>query len=125
MLSSGGSRPSQKTGQQRVDNRHSERPRLSHWMLGFVESDLSRESAGSPKRQVELDVSRRQLATRDGARFNLTKLEFELMSYFSKRPGSVVTRDELLREAPKRPSGTGSMPRQSSRRTCRPRAADS
>ncbi|HUK18396.1 MAG TPA: winged helix-turn-helix domain-containing protein, partial [Bryobacteraceae bacterium] len=76
-----------------------------HWILEFVGSDLSREPAGSSKPQVELDVSRRQLATRDGARFNLTKLEFGLMSYLSQRPGSVVTRDELLREVWKQPFG--------------------
>ena len=52
-----------------------------------------------------LDVSRRQLATRDGGRFKLTKLEFELMSYLLQRPGSVVTRDELLREVWKQPFG--------------------
>jgi len=76
-----------------------------HWMLEFVGSDLSREPVGPSKPQVELDVSRRQLATRDGGRFNLTKLEFELMSYLSQRPGSVVTRDELLREVWKQPFG--------------------
>jgi hypothetical protein len=76
-----------------------------HWMLEFVGSDLSRKPVGSSKPQVELDVSRRQLATRDGGRFNLTKLEFELMSYLSQRPGSVVTRDELLREVWKQPFG--------------------
>ena len=76
-----------------------------HWMLEFVGSDLSRESIGCSQPQVELDVSRRQLATRDGGRFNLTKLEFELMSYLSQRPGSVVTRDELLREVWKQPFG--------------------
>jgi len=76
-----------------------------HWILEFVGSDLSRESVGTSKSQVELDVSRRQLATRDGGRFNLTKLEFELMSYLSQRPGSVVTRDELLREVWKQPFG--------------------
>jgi hypothetical protein len=76
-----------------------------HWILEFVGSDLLRESVGSSKPQVELDVSRRQLATRDGGRFNLTKLEFELMSYLSQRPGSVVTRDELLREVWKQPFG--------------------
>jgi hypothetical protein len=76
-----------------------------HWILEFVGSDLSRESIGNSKPQVELDVSRRQLATRDGGRFNLTKLEFELMSYLSQRHGSVVTRDELLREVWKQPFG--------------------
>jgi len=76
-----------------------------HWILEFVGSDLSREPVDSSKPQVELDVSRRQLATRDGGRFNLTKLEFELMSYLSQRPGSVVTRDELLREVWKQPFG--------------------
>ncbi|WP_321475314.1 winged helix-turn-helix domain-containing protein [uncultured Paludibaculum sp.] len=76
-----------------------------HWMLEFVGSDLSREPVGSSKPQVELDVSRRQLATRDGGRFPLTKLEFELMSYLSQRPGTVVTRDELLREVWKQPFG--------------------
>ena len=76
-----------------------------HWMLDFVGSDLSRESVGSSKPQVELDISHRQLATRDGGRFSLTKLEFELMSYLSERPGSVVTRDELLREVWKQPFG--------------------
>ena len=76
-----------------------------HWMLEFVGSDLSRESVDSSKPKVELDVARRQLATRDGARSNLTKLEFELMSYLSQRPGSVVTRDELLREVWKQPFG--------------------
>jgi hypothetical protein len=76
-----------------------------HWMLEFVGSDLSREPVGSSRPQVELDVSRRQLATHDGGRFNLTKLEFELMSYLTQRPGSVVTRDELLREVWKQPFG--------------------
>jgi len=76
-----------------------------HWMLEFVGSDLSRESVSSSNTQVELDVSRRQLITRSGGRFNLTKLEFELMSYLSQRPGSVVTRDELLREVWKQPFG--------------------
>lgn len=76
-----------------------------HWILEFVGKDLSRESVGPSKPQVELDVSRRQLAIRDGGRFNLTKLEFELMSYLSQRPGSVVTRDELLREVWKQPFG--------------------
>ena len=76
-----------------------------HWILEFVGNDLSREPVGSSRPQVELDVSRRQLATRDGGRFNLTKLEFDLMSYLSQRPGSVVTRDELLREVWKQPFG--------------------
>ena len=76
-----------------------------HWILEFVGRDLSRESVGSSKPQVELDVSRRQLAIGDGGRFNLTKLEFELMLYLSQRPGSVVTRDELLREVWKQPFG--------------------
>jgi DNA-binding response OmpR family regulator len=78
-------------------------------MLEFVGSDLSRGPVGSSKPQVELDVSRRQLATRDGGRFNLTKLEFELTSYLSQHPGSVVTRDELVREVWKQPFG-GSNP---------------
>jgi len=76
-----------------------------HWMLEFVGRDLSREPAGPSKPQVEIDVSRRQLTTGDGGRFDLTKLEFELMSYLSQRPGSVVTRDELLREVWKQPFG--------------------
>jgi len=76
-----------------------------HWILEFVGRDLSRQSADTSKPQVELDVSHRQLATRDGGRLNLTKLEFELMSYLSQRPGSVVTRDELLREVWKQPFG--------------------
>ena len=76
-----------------------------HWMLEFVGSDLSREPVSSLKPQVKLDVSHRQLTTSDGGRFNLTKLEFELMSYLSQRPGSVVTRDELLREVWKQPFG--------------------
>jgi Transcriptional regulatory protein, C terminal len=76
-----------------------------HWILEFVGSDLSRDPVGSSKPPVELDVSRRQLATRDGSRFNLTKLEFELMSYLSQRPNTVVTRDELLREVWKQPFG--------------------
>ena len=76
-----------------------------HWILEFVGSDLSREAVSSSKPEVELDVSRRQLATRDGGRFNLTKLEFELMSYLSQRPGTVVTRDELLQEVWKQPFG--------------------
>lgn len=76
-----------------------------HWMLEFVGRDLSPEPVVSSKPPVELDVSRRQLAARDGARFNLTKLEFELMSYMSQRPGRVVTRDELLREVWKQPFG--------------------
>ena len=33
------------------------------------------------------------------------QLEFELMSYLTQRPGSVVTRDELLREVWKQPFG--------------------
>jgi hypothetical protein len=41
------------------------------WMLEFVGRDLSRQSIGSSKPQVELDVPRRQLATRDGVRLNL------------------------------------------------------
>src|SRR5246500_3349114 len=89
-----------------IDHQHAERRRgPMHWMLEFVGSALSRESFGSSKPQVELDASRRQLATRDGGRFNLTKLKFELMSYLSQRPGSVVTRDELLREVWKQPFG--------------------
>ena len=76
-----------------------------HWMLEFVGRDLSREWIGPSTPQVELDVPRRQLATRDGIRLNLTRLEFELMSYLSQRPGSVVTRDELLREVWKQPFG--------------------
>ena len=76
-----------------------------HWILEFVGSDLSREPVDASKPHVEIDVSRRQLATRDGERFNLTKLEFELISYLSQRPGSVVTRDELLREVWKQPFG--------------------
>lgn len=76
-----------------------------HWMLEFVGRDLSREPLDASKPQVELDVSRRQLASRDGGRFNLTKLEFELISYLSQRPGSVVSRDELLREVWKQPFG--------------------
>ena len=76
-----------------------------HWMLEFVGSDLSRELVGSSKPQAELDVSRRQSVTRNGGRFNLTKLEFELMSYLSQHPAGVVTRDELLREVWKQPFG--------------------
>lgn len=76
-----------------------------HWILEFVGNDLSREPVGSAAPQVEFDVTRRQLATRSGARFNLTRLEFELVSYLAQRPGAVVTRDELLREAWKQPFG--------------------
>ena len=76
-----------------------------HWMLEFVGSDLSRESVASSKPRVELDVPRRQLVTRDGGRFNLTKLEFELIAYLSQRPGTVVTRDELLRKVWNQPFG--------------------
>jgi DNA-binding response OmpR family regulator len=73
-------------------------------MLEFVGRDLSREPSGSVETSGRAGcVSRRQLATLDGGRFNLTKLEFELRSYLSQRPGSVVTRDELLREAWKQP----------------------
>jgi DNA-binding response OmpR family regulator len=75
------------------------------WMLGFVGSDLSREPVGASQPEVRLDVSRRQLTTRDGGRFPLTRLEFELMTYLSQRAGSVVTRDELLREVWKQPYG--------------------
>ncbi|MBS1853111.1 MAG: winged helix-turn-helix domain-containing protein [Acidobacteria bacterium] len=76
-----------------------------HWILQFVGGDLSREPNSAATAQVELDVSRRQLATRDGERISLTKLEFELMFYLSQRPGIVVTRDELLREVWKQPFG--------------------
>ena len=76
-----------------------------HWILKFVGSDLSREPLNCSTPEIELDVSRRQLATRDGGRFDLTKLEFELMSYLSQRPGAVVTRDELLQEVWKQPFG--------------------
>jgi hypothetical protein len=77
-----------------------------HWMLEFVGRDLSREPVRTfSKPRVELDISRRQLATPDGGRFNLTKLEFELMSYLSQRTGRVATRDDLLREVWKQPFG--------------------
>jgi two-component system alkaline phosphatase synthesis response regulator PhoP len=76
-----------------------------HWILEFVGSDLSRESVAAAKALVEVDVARRELTTPEGGRFPLTKLEFELMSYLSRRPGSVVTRDELLREVWKQPFG--------------------
>ncbi len=76
-----------------------------HWILEFVGRDLAPLPVDAFKPQVELDVSRRQLAIRDGGRFHLTKLEFELMSYLSQRPASVVTRDELLREVWKQPFG--------------------
>jgi DNA-binding response OmpR family regulator len=44
-----------------------------------------------------LDVSQRQLVL-DGRRIDLTKLEFEVMSYLYQRKGEVVTRSEILRD---------------------------
>lgn len=75
------------------------------WMLDLVGRDLSREPVESSKPPVELDVAHRQLAIRGGSRIDLTKLEFELISYLSQRPHIVVTRDELLRDVWKQPFG--------------------
>jgi hypothetical protein len=72
-----------------------------HWILEFVGRDLQEPGAAA----VDLDVSRRELIVKGGGRFVLTKLEFDLMLYLSRRAGLVVTRDELLKEVWKQPFG--------------------
>jgi len=75
-----------------------------HWILEFVGRDLQ-EPGASDAAEVDLDVSRRELIVKGGGRFGLTKLEFDLMLYLSRRAGLVVTRDELLKEVWKQPFG--------------------
>jgi DNA-binding response OmpR family regulator len=46
---------------------------------------------------LQIDIQRRQAAL-DGAQLDLTRREFDLLSFLAARPGVVVTRRELLAE---------------------------
>lgn len=48
-------------------------------------------------RDVDLDLETRRVE-RAGEEIHLTPTEFDLLAFFAKRPGRVLTRDQLLRE---------------------------
>ena len=70
-------------------------------MLAFLRGDASlpreRDSAPPERERCRLDLAGRALVV-DGARQDLTRLEFGVMQYLTSRPERVVTRDDLLRE---------------------------
>jgi len=61
------------------------------WLAGLVAAELQIEDDSI------LDLAQRQLVL-DGRRVDLTKLEFDVMSYLCQRQGAVVSRAELLRD---------------------------
>jgi hypothetical protein len=61
------------------------------WLAGLVAAELQIEDGSI------LDLAQRQLVL-DGRRVDLTKLEFDVMSYLYQRQGAVVSRAELLRD---------------------------
>jgi hypothetical protein len=61
------------------------------WLAGLVAAELQIRDDSI------LDITQRQLVL-DGQRVDLTKLEFDVMSYLYGRQGTVVARSELLRD---------------------------
>ena len=61
------------------------------WLAGLVAAELQIEDDSI------LDLAQRQLVL-DGRRVDLTKLEFDVMSYLCQRQGAVVSRADLLRD---------------------------
>ena len=61
------------------------------WLSGLVALELQVEDDSI------LDLAQRQLVL-DGRRVDLTKLEFDVMSYLYQRNGAVVERSQLLRD---------------------------
>jgi Transcriptional regulatory protein, C terminal/AAA ATPase domain len=59
------------------------------WLARLVASELGVEEGGL------LDLAARELVI-DGARVGLTKLEFSVMEYLSRRPGEAVSRADFL-----------------------------
>lgn len=64
---------------------------IDGWLAGLVASELQIEDDSI------LDLVQRQLVL-DGRRVDLTKLEFDVISYLHQRQGKVVERSELLRD---------------------------
>jgi DNA-binding response OmpR family regulator len=62
------------------------------WLTKIIAAELRIEEDSI------LDVAQRQLIL-SGRRVDLTKLEFEVFKYLHERPGKVVERSSLLRDA--------------------------
>lgn len=63
---------------------------IDGWLTGLIASELQIDNASI------LDTVHRQLML-DGRRVDLTKLEFEVISYLRERQGAVVPRTDILR----------------------------
>ncbi|MEX2267215.1 MAG: response regulator transcription factor [Acidimicrobiia bacterium] len=69
-----------------------------HALLRRVDRAPDRADASTLQlRNVELDLETRKV-TRDSDDIHLTPTEFDLLAFFAKRPGRVLTRDQLLGE---------------------------
>ncbi len=64
---------------------------IDGWLAGLVAAELQIEDDSI------LDLAQRQLVV-DGRRVDLTKLEFDVISYLHQRKGTVVARSDLLRD---------------------------
>ena len=64
---------------------------IDGWLAGLVAAELQIEDDSI------LDLAQRQLVL-DGRRVDLTKLEFDVISYLHQRKGTVVERSDLLRD---------------------------
>jgi DNA-binding response OmpR family regulator len=61
--------------------------------------------AASPLKLGDLEVDRtRHIVTRQGRALDLTAKEFELLDYFLRQPGQVVSREMLAREVWREPT---------------------
>jgi DNA-binding response OmpR family regulator len=69
-----------------------------HALLRRVDRGPDRvDASGLELRGVELDLETRKV-THDGEDVHLTPTEFDLLAFFAKRPGRVLTREQLLGE---------------------------
>ena len=71
-------------------------------LVARIRALLRRTSAGSRERPLEfgalrIDPERRE-AERDGARIELTTLEFDLLWFLASRPGRVFSREQLMEQ---------------------------
>jgi DNA-binding response OmpR family regulator len=71
-------------------------------LVARVRALLRRTSAGARERPLEFGALRvdpeRREATREGARIELTTLEFDLLWFLASRPGRVFSREQLMEQ---------------------------
>jgi two-component system OmpR family response regulator len=81
------------------------KPSSPRELLARIKAVLRRTATAGPRHEVpsvlafigwQLDLRVRQLKNPDGARVPLTGAEFDLLQVFCKRPGRVLSRDQLL-----------------------------